>query len=296
MKSASRLVAALVIASASAASVLAACLSFGDLQGGDASADAVADDSTAVEASAVDAPLTDAATSALGFCATQSDASFCDDFDELDAAFLSQWEVIRVTDGGASLTVSDGGYSGPNALAVGIFPNATSAPDGSPIPIVTGYIQHGFSGTVHKVRYIYAWRIDSFETTSSSSFFGAIDETSPSTSSKVEVRFGLNTTAMQFNLGSVVTGSDGGVTFSSLSRQQNVDTTRWHQVDIAVDYTQVPVTCTYLFDGVIVVSHAAIPGAVYGPGELTFASGFEYARLPTTGNSARIDNVAIFIE
>src|SRR5450432_3545288 len=125
------------------------CFGFSDLQGGqvsDASLDSPVTDAASDSLTPGDAtPAGDGATTNT-FCASLFDATFCDDFDEVDAAPLSKWQPKNVS-AGATLAVQASGLSEPNAL-VGTILQTDSGP-GTPAASVSYIVP----GTVHFVHF-----------------------------------------------------------------------------------------------------------------------------------------------
>ena len=260
--------------------------SFSDLQGGQV-ADASPNSLTTDVSSTVDATTTVDSGSGGSFCASQLDATFCDDFDnEPDAMPLSKWQPRNVTTG-ASLAIQPSGLSQPNSLVAAV--NQDDSGPGSPAASVAYIVP----GTVHFVRFQYDLFVAKYDRTAgSSAFLNPSDMRAGLTD--VELRLYLDSDG--FGLGAAVTASDGGSTYPEVGPKMTLTSGAWHHVEIDTDYSQTPAAVTFSFDYTVVVSDAGIPGATFGPGAITIEAPIEYARTPTSGWNIRVDNVAVFAQ
>ncbi len=238
----------------------------------DVSMDVIAPSDVVVQDSGTDT------STASPFCSTV-DASFCDDFDDTFVASFPKWTFVVVDDGGVVSRAVDAGTSTPNALGFVIGPSGSGS--------IRAYIANDFVG-VSKFRLTYDWIIDTNDLTGSILNIGDIQISS----SKLGIRLAITTGGAQ--LVGAVYPLDAGPTYPPLSSKVAVAASVWHHVDISVDLTTTPASVSYSLDGVSQTSDAGIPGATFGPGSLEMGAGAYYATSPTTGWSARIDNVAFW--
>jgi hypothetical protein len=274
------------------AAAVAGCLlgSFSDIEGSgiDASTDAVVESASDAPIGSdanvvVDSAVVDA-NPGVRFCATQ-DATFCDDFDQVDAAPFALWEPPNLGSGSSVILTNDA-LSAPNALLATVATNDNTL-------LIPANISHQIPGTATTARYEYDLLVDSYDLNGSSAYIGAMDE-----------RVGLADTEIRLILGSsglqltgAVTPGDGGATiYPQLSSKVTVNAGGWHHVKIEVEYSLSPASVTFTFDTTVVADHVAIQGATFGIGNVTIQAAFLYASSPTTGWKIRVDNVQAFTQ
>ena len=266
--------------------VVGGCLSFGDITGGetsDAALDAEGNDVQSIDSGLPsDAALMTDSPIGAAFCVSQVDAAFCDSFDQVDAATFSGWQPPHV-DNGASLTLTTSGLSPPEALLAEVRAN------------LTGSLQVGANisrlvGDAVSVRYEYDLLVDTYDTSGSVAFIGAMDERVGL--ADVELRLYLN--AVGVGLGAAIADPDGATSFPTFASELSLSVGNWHHVTVDVDYGRTPAKVSFSFDTVSVFADADVPGATFGPGAITAQAGFLYARTPTAGWKIRVDNVVVY--
>lgn len=254
------------------------------LSGNDAAVDAPFDATQADTSTdgTVDAGDAAADVSPQRFCATLDGATFCDDFDDLDAAAFSKWAFVESSEGG-TLGLVDAALSPPYALGITLDPSTGT---GQPVE----NLQANFA-TLGHAHMVYDIAFDVLDTTTSSRLELCMFSVSVG-SSILNVRLvassgGLTTTA-------AVYAPDGAVSYPSLGNTATPSTGVWHHVDMSLDLTQTPATVSASIDGLPYAGDAGIPGATFGPGPLSLVAGVYYGTQPTTGWKLRIDNVAMW--
>ena len=112
----------------------------------------------------------DVATDAgiVAFCAS-ADATFCDDFDDLNGNTFPKWDNVEAFDGGSIVRV-DAGLSAPNAIAIQYAKANESNQLTEQINVALGTASH--------VHWVYDVIVDEYDTSGSFLLVGELDITS----------------------------------------------------------------------------------------------------------------------
>lgn len=215
------------------------------------------------------------------FCATV-DASLCDDFDDpSDTAFLKWTVKVDAPDGTVSRVNT--GYSAPNAVSC----RASSTGDQ-----ISAYLEKTYE-SAKRTRLHYRFRVEEDEANGFLQLGQLQMDTSGNARTSMRLTVGGGTAHFE---GAVYPVIGGPGTFPKVTQQFNLETRKWHEVEMFVDWEAVPAQVTVDFDGMRMAENAAITGSNFGPGKLLVAAGIYYLEGGDSPWRILFDDVFIVVE
>lgn len=216
------------------------------------------------------------------FCATV-DASLCDDFDDPADTALLKWSVkVDVPQG--TVTREPSGFSAPNAVSCKAV--------GSGNDQISAYLEKTYAAA-KRTRFHYRFRVEESEATG----FLQIGQLQVDTmgNSRTAMRLTIGGGTAHFE-GAVYPSIGGSGTFPNVTQNFTLETMKWHEVEMAVDWEAVPARVTIDYDGMRMADNAAITGSNFGPGKLLVAAGIYYLEGGDSPWRIVVDDVVIGVE
>lgn len=250
-----------------------------------ASSEAAADGASDIETLDASDASADAIVDAPFSCA-QTDATFCDDFDDTNANVFPKWSSMSVDPLGAIARTSLYVASAPNALLTTVASN-----DGGVAQ--SAYLAKSFSTIFNTVHYAYKLRVETFGT--HNAVVGQVN-VHDAAGDFTEFRLRIGTATQELDVGAYP--KEGGAsTYTLVPLTTPIVAGVWYAVVMDIDLTKVPATLTLTIDGKNQVGpQAPIPVATFGPGTITLQAGYYYTEGPSTPWATRFDDVLAILQ
>lgn len=216
------------------------------------------------------------------FCAT-ADASLCDDFDDpADTAFL-KWSV-KVDDPGGTVVRVDAGYSAPNAVSCKAIGSGTDQ--------ISAFLEKVYP-TAKRTRFHYRFRVEEDEAKGFLQIGQIQVDTNGNARTSMRLTIGGGTAHFE---GAVYPAIGGPGTFPNVTQNFLLETKKWHEVELVVDWEAVPARVTVDYDGMRMADNVPITGSSFGVGKTTFAAGIYYLEGGDSPWRILFDDVVIAVE
>ena len=243
------------------------------LDAGDASAQDVAADASSPSDAGDAAPK--------GRFCDGVDATFCEDFDEPDADYLSRWTSFDLGGGNTLELEGDATTSAPNALYAEIPTNASGGAS----------LRYDLPPTATSYDYSFAVRLEPYDAGTGLVLFNQIEvDSTDAAAAYTEYRLAQLQGATHFH--THVYYPDGGDVISDLPLGVTFAPGQWYHVEIQLTVAPPPAKVIVIVDGAPTLS-TTIAAATNGAGTSEFFAGLAHTYAPTGTWRIEVDDVVV---